>query len=424
MDLILRQGRIIDPAQGLDLIADLAIDGGRVAEIAPHIAARGTREIDCAGLIVAPGFIDMHVHLREPGREEAETIESGTRAAARGGFTAVACMPNTRPVNDSPETTAFILERARAAASVPVHPIGAVTAGSRGETLVDIGRMQQAGVVALSDDGQPVQNSGLMKRAMEIARSFDLPVIDHCEDRDLAAGGCMNEGPLAARLGLRGISGAAEEVQVARDAVLARLTGARVHIAHISTRHSLETVRHARAQGTLITCEVTPHHLLLSEDCVSRCGANAKMNPPLRTQADAESLAAGLAAGDIDVIATDHAPHTAKDKESGMERAPFGIVGLETAVGLIYDRLVRPGTLTLTRMVEAFALNPARILGLARGTLKPGVSADITVIDPNLSWEVRSGEFLSRGRNTPFDGWKLQGGPALTIVAGRVVWPA
>jgi dihydroorotase len=422
MHLILRRGRIIDPSQKLDKVADLGIENGRIVEIAPRISRRGRKEIDARGVIVAPGFIDMHVHLREPGREDAETIESGTNAAARGGFTAVACMPNTQPANDSEAVTAFILERAREVAKIPVYPIGAITKGSRGETLAEIGEMVRAGIVAISDDGQPVQNSQVMRRAMEYSRLFDLLVIDHCEDKDLAAGGCMNEGYYSTFLGLRGINPAAEEVQVVRDAILARQTGARVHIAHISTRHSLEAVMRAKKEGISITCEATPHHLLLTEELLTSYDTNTKMNPPLRAQQDVSALVKGLAAGAIDVIATDHAPHNINDKMVEFDRAPFGIVGLETAVSLILDRLVHPGILSLERMVEAFSLNPARLLKLKRGTLAKDASADVTVIDPELRCEVRSAEFLSRSRNTPFEGWKLRGGPVMTIVKGRVVW--
>lgn len=422
MHLILRRGRVIDPSQELDKVADLGIENGRVVEIAPRISKSGRKEIDARGLIVAPGFIDMHVHLREPGREDAETIESGTNAAARGGFTAVACMPNTQPVNDSEAVTAFILERAREVAKIPVYPIGAITKGSCGETLAEIGEMVRAGIVAISDDGHPVQNSQVMRRAMEYSRLFDLLVIDHCEDKDLATAGHMNEGYYSTFLGLRGINPAAEEVHVVRDAILARQTGARVHIAHISTRHSLEAVMRAKKEGVSITCEVTPHHLLLTEELVASYDTNTKMNPPLRTPQDVSALVEGLAAGAIDVIATDHAPHNVNDKMVEFDRAPFGIVGLETAVSLILDRLVRPGILSLERMVEAFSLNPARILKLERGALAKGASADITVIDPELQCEVRSAEFLSRSRNTPFEGWKLHGGPVMTIVKGRVVW--
>jgi len=422
MHLILRRGRVIDPSQKLDKVADLGIENGRIVEIVQRISRRGRKEIDARGLIVAPGFIDMHVHLREPGREDAETIESGTNAAARGGFSAVACMPNTQPANDSEAVTAFILERAREVAKIPVYPIGAITKGSRGETLAEIGEMVRAGIVAISDDGQPVQNSQVMRRAMEYSRLFDLLVIDHCEDKDLAAGGCMNEGYYSTFLGLRGINPAAEEVQVVRDAILARQTGARVHIAHISTRHSLEAVMRAKKEGISITCEATPHHLLLTEELLTSYDTNTKMNPPLRAQQDVSALVKGLAAGAIDVIATDHAPHNINDKMVEFDRAPFGIVGLETAVSLILDRLVHPGILSLERMVEAFSLNPARLLKLKRGTLAKDASADVTVIDPELRCEVRSAEFLSRSRNTPFEGWKLRGGPVMTIVKGRVVW--
>ena len=422
MNLIIRQGRIVDPSQKLDAVADLGIENGCVAEIAAHIRVRDCREIDAAGLIVAPGFVDMHVHLREPGREDAETIESGTRAAARGGFTAVACMPNTRPVNDNAGVTALILERAQAVSRIPVYPIGAITVGSQGETLVDIREMARAGIVAISDDGRGVQNSQVMRRAMEAARLCDLPIIDHCEDTNLAAGGCMNEGACATRLGWAGINPDAEEIQAARDAILARRTGARVHIAHLSTRNALAAVRGARQEGVAITCEVTPHHLLLTEELVSSLGTNAKMNPPLRTRQDVDALAKALVTGDIDVIATDHAPHTDSDKRLRFDRAPFGIVGLETAVSLIWDRFVRPGILGIERLVEVFSVNPARILKLKHGTLARGAPAHITILDPELHWEVRSSEFLSRGRNTPFEGWQLRGGPVATLVRGEVIW--
>jgi len=422
MQFILRQGTVVDPSRKMRRVADVAIDEGRIAEVAPRIRKKARKEIDARGLVVAPGFIDLHVHLREPGREDAETIATGTAAAARGGFTAVACMPNTQPVNDSEAVTAFILERARAAARVAVYPIGAITKGSRGETLSEIGEMHRAGIVALSDDGHPVQNSQIMRRAMEYSLLFDLPIIDHCEDRDLASGGCMNEGYYSTLLGLRGMNPAAEELHVARDAILARQTGARVHIAHLSTRRSLEFVRRARRDKVRITCEVTPHHLLLTDAAVAGYSTNTKMNPPLRTDDDIEALAAGLASGAIDAIATDHAPHNINDKMLEFDRAPFGIVGLETAVSLILDRFVRTERISLDRMVELFSTNPARILKLERGTLADGAWADVTVLDPEQKVEVRSSEFLSRSRNTPFEGWKLVGGPAMTIVKGKVVW--
>jgi dihydroorotase len=422
MQLILRQGRIVDPSQKLNKTMDIGIEDGRIAEIAPRIRKKGRKEIDARKLVVLPGFIDMHVHLREPGREDSETIESGTNAAARGGFTGVACMPNTQPVNDSEAVTSFILERAREVSKIAVYPIGAITKGSQGKTLAEIGEMHRIGIVAISDDGRPVQDSQVMRRAMEYSRVFNLPVIDHCEDKDLAAGGVMNEGYYSTILGLRGMNSAAEEIQVVRDAILARQTGARVHVAHLSTRRSLEAVLRAKKEDTAITCEVTPHHLLLTEAQVSAYDTNTKMNPPLRSQDDVDALVRGIASGDIDAIATDHAPHNINDKRLEFDRAAFGIVGLETAVGLICDRFVRTGILTIERLVQLFSSGPARILGLDRGTLVKGSWADITVLDLELSHEVHSSEFLSRSRNTPFDGWKLRGGPAMTIVKGKVVW--
>lgn len=425
MQLILRQGRIVDPFQKLNKVADLGIEDGRVAEIAPKIAEKGRKEIDARGLLVLPGFIDMHVHLREPGREDSETIETGTNAAARGGFTGVACMPNTQPVNDSEAVTSFILERAREVSKVTVYPIGAITKGSQGKTLAEIGEMYRTGIVAISDDGRSVQDSQVMRRAMEYSRLFNLPVIDHCEDRDLAAGGVMNEGYYSTLLGLRGMNPAAEEIQVIRDAVLAMQTGAQLHIAHLSTRRSLAAVLRARKEDKVaITCEVTPHHLILTDAHVSSYDTNTKMNPPLRTQEDVDALVKALASGDIDVIATDHAPHNINDKKVEFDRAPFGIVGLETAVSLIHDRFVRTGVITLERLVQLFSANPARILKLDRGTLAKNACADITIIDPELQCQVDAAKFASRSRNTPFDGWKLRGGPVMTIVKGRPVWTA
>jgi dihydroorotase len=423
MQLILRQGRVVDPSQKLNKVMDVGIDDGRIVEIAPKIRKKGRKDIDARGLIVFPGFIDMHVHLREPGREDAETIESGTNAAARGGFTAVACMPNTQPVNDSEAVTSFILERAREVSKVAVYPIGAITKGSQGKMLAEIGEMYRTGIVAISDDGHSVRDGQIMRRAMEYSRLFNLPVIDHCEDKDLVAGGVMNEGYHSTILGLRGINPAAEEVHVVRDAILACQTGAQLHIAHISTRRSLEAVVRAKKEDKIpITCEVTPHHLLLTEAQVSSYDTNTKMNPPLRSQDDVDALVKGITSGDVDVIATDHAPHNINDKMVEFDRAPFGIVGLETAVSLIYDRFVRTGIISLERCSQLFSANPARILHLERGTLAKNAWADITVVDPELSYEVHSSEFCSRSRNTPFEGWKLHGGPAMTIVKGKVVW--
>jgi dihydroorotase len=423
MQLILRQGRIVDPSQKLNKVADLGIEDGRVSEIAPKIRKKGRKEIDARGLIVLPGFIDMHVHLREPGREDAETIESGTNAAARGGFTAVACMPNTQPVNDSEAVTSFILERAREVSKISVYPIGAITKGSQGKTLAEIGEMYRAGIVGISDDGHPVQDSQVMRRAMEYSRLFNLTVIDHCEDKDLAAGGVMNEGYYSTVLGLRGINPAAEELQVIRDLILAHQTGAHLHIAHLSTKRSLKAVLRARKEDKItVSCEVTPHHLLLTDAQVSSYDTNMKMNPPLRSQEDVDALVAGIASGDIDVIATDHAPHNINDKMLEFDQAPFGIVGLETAVSLIFDRFVQTGKISLERLAQLFSANPARILKLQKGNLAKEAWADITVIDPELNNQVDAKQFLSRSRNTPFSGWKLHGGPAMTIVKGKVVW--
>ncbi len=423
MQLILRQGRIIDPSQQLDKVADLGIDEGRVAEIAQRIRKKGRKEIDARGLLVFPGFIDMHVHLREPGREDSETIETGTNAAARGGYTGIACMPNTQPVNDCEAVTSFILERAREVSKIAVYPVGAITKGSQGKTLAEIGEMYRSGIVAISDDGHPVQDNQVMRRAMEYSRLFGLPVIDHCEDKELAGGGVMHEGYYSTLLGLRGMNPAAEELHVVRDVILAQQTGAQVHIAHLSTRRSLAAVVRARKEdGTSITCEATPHHLLLTDAEVSSYDTNTKINPPLRSQGDVDALVKAAASGDIDAIATDHAPHNINDKMLEFDRAPFGIVGLETAVSLIYDRFVRTGVFTLERFVRLFSTNPARILKLERGTLAKGCWADIMLLDPDLVCEVRSSEFCSRSRNTPFEGWKLRGGPVMTIVKGKVVW--
>jgi dihydroorotase len=423
MQLILRQGRIVDPSQKLNKTMDIGVEDGRVAEIAPKIRKKGRKEIDARKLVVLPGFIDMHVHLREPGREDAETIESGTNAAARGGFTGVACMPNTQPVNDSEAVTSFILERAREVSKIAVYPVGAITKGSQGKTLAEIGEMCRTGIVAISDDGHGVQDSQVMRRAMEYSRVFNVPIIDHCEDKELAAGGVMHEGYYSTILGLRGMNPAAEEVQVVRDAILARQTGAHVHIAHLSTRRSLEAVLRAKkVDNSAITCEVTPHHLVLTEAQVSSYDTNMKMNPPLRSQDDVDALVQGIASGDVDVIATDHAPHNINDKMLEFDRAAFGIVGVETAVSLICDRFVRTGIITLERLAQLFSVNPSRILKLERGTLVKGSWADITVLDPELSQEVHSSEFLSRSRNTPFEGWKLHGGPVMTIVKGKIVW--
>ncbi len=421
MSLLLRGGRVVDPSQDLDRRADVLIEGGKVAG-AGNVATRKSGEtIDVDGCVVTPGFVDMHVHLREPGREDKETILTGSRAAAAGGFTSIVCMPNTTPVNDNAAITRFILERAAEAGLVNVYPTGAITLGSRGEQLAEIGEMHSAGIVAVTDDGRPVQNSQVMRRAMEYARIFDIPVMDHCEDLFLAAGGCMNEGQASTRLGLRGMSRAAEELHVVRDIILSRITGGRVHILHISTRESLDQVRAAKAQGIRVTCEVLPHHFTLTDDDIQDFDTDFKMMPPLRERADVEAMLEGLADGSIDCLATDHAPHTRLDKEEPFEEAASGIIGMETAIPICWEHLVRAGVVPVPRLVELFSLNPSRILKLGKGTLAEGADADVTVIDPDRRQVVDPSRFRSKGRNCPFRGWELRGAPVLTVVGGRVV---
>jgi dihydroorotase len=422
--LLIRNGTLIDPSQSLEARRDLLIRDGRVEAIEENLRVKDAEVFDASGLIVAPGFIDLHVHLREPGFEYKETIETGARAAVAGGFTSVCCMPNTQPVSDNSSVTSFIIERARMVALANVFPIGAITQESKGEQLAEIGEMKLAGIVAISDDGRPVNDTNLMRRAMEYANDFGLPVVDHCEDAHLASGGVMHEGEYSALLGLKGIHPAAEELHVARDIMLAEATGARVHIAHISTARSVELVRQAKRRGLPISCEVTPHHFTLTDAEVHRRGydTNTKMNPPLRSAADVEAVIEGLRDGTIDAIATDHAPHHSNEKMLEFDRAPFGIIGLETALGLTLNQLVHRGVITLERMVELLACAPARIFKLDRGTLKTGAVADVTIFDPQRVVKVDAAQFQSRSRNTPFDGWELKGAPVVTIVGGRIVW--
>lgn len=420
--LLIKNGRIIDPATGYDGTGDVLVEGDRISQIGQTITVAGAEIFDASGLVVAPGFIDMHVHLREPGFEHAETIETGTRAAAAGGFTSVCCMPNTCPVNDNPTVTSYIIERSRRLAAVNVFPIGAITRGLKGEELAAIGSMKRAGIVAISDDGQPVMNARLMRRAMELAKAFDLPVIQHCEDLNLSAGGVMHEGLQAVRLGLRGIPACAEDVMVARDLILAELTGAHYHVAHISTKNSVAMVAYAKAQGISVTCEVTPHHLTLTDECLTTYNSNYKMKPPLRSPDHVEALVNGVVAGTIDVIATDHAPHPGSEKMQEFERCPFGVIGLETAVAVCLERLVHCGRISLKRFIELFTLAPARILRLDRGTLRPGSIADITILDLETEWTYDVNKSYSKSRNTPFDGRTFRGGPVATIVAGKIVW--
>jgi dihydroorotase len=405
---------VIDPAQGLDKTQDIFIrDGVIAAEPAP-----GARVIDCAGKIVAPGFVDLHVHLREPGHEYKEDIQSGTRAAAAGGFTTVCCMPNTNPVNDCRAVTDLIVRRAREVGSVRVHPVGAATKGSKGETLSEMGEMKDAGIVAVSDDGMPVMNPDVMRRALEYARTFGLPFIQHAQDLSLSAGGVMNEGPASTRAGLRGQPAAAESVMVARDIELVALTGARYHVAHISTKAAVGMVRQAKKSGLPVTCEVTPHHLTLND--VACCGydTSTKVNPPLRSHADIEALEEALADGTIDCIATDHAPHAAQEKELEFDHAAFGMIGLETAWPLML-RLVDKKLLTLPQLIGKFTAG-AKVLGLAGGTLARGAAADVVVLDGESAWKYDAAKGRSKSRNSPFHGWELRGQVHLTVVGGQV----
>src|SRR5216684_1645854 len=420
--LLVKNGRVLDPARKIDGAFDVLLDGERIAEVAPagKTSSRNGFEIfDAAGLIVAPGFIDLHAHLREPGQESSETIETGTRAAARGGFTAVCCMPNTKPVNDSASVTRFILDRAKVAASVHVWPIGAASVASKGEALAEIAAMKQAGIVAVSDDGKPIASAKLVRQVMEYCRSLNLPVIEHAEDVSLAAGAVMREGVTSTRLGLAGMPAAAESVCVARDVQLAELTGARLHIAHLSAKASLEQVRWAKQRGLRVTCEVTPHHFTLIDEDV-QYDSRFKMNPPLAAREDREALLAGLADGTVDAIATDHAPHEPALKDVEFDRAPFGITGFETALGLALEQLVHTGRISLKRMVELFTSGPAGVLGLER-SVAAGQPADLTIFSLDRQWTFRAAESASKSRNSPFDGRSFKGGPVATVVGGRFV---
>jgi dihydroorotase len=420
--LLIKNGRVVDPASGRDEAADVLIKGGLIVRVGQDLHATGAITFDAAGLIVAPGFIDMHVHLREPGFEHAETIETGSKAAAAGGFTSVCAMPNTNPVNDGATVTRYTVERAQRSAVVNVFPIGAITQDSAGEQLAAIGSMKSAGVVAISDDGKPVMNSRVMRRAMEFAHAFDLPVVDHCEDLNLSAGGDMHEGCESVRLGLRGIPYSAEDVMVARDLILAEQTGARFHVAHISSRRSLEMVAQAKARKLPVSCEVTPHHLALTDAAMPPYDSNYKMKPPLRTPADAAALVEGIAAGTVDAIATDHAPHPGSEKMQEFEKCPFGIIGLETAVAVTLEKLVHSGAIGISRFIELFTTGPARVLGLHRGRLEPGLPGDVTILDPELNWTYDVNRSFSKSRNSPFHGRTFRGGPVLTVVSGKIVW--
>jgi dihydroorotase len=421
MALVLRNARVLDPANRVDAVQDVLVEDGAIARLGPKLTAPPAAEVlDLTGKVVCPGFIDMHVHLREPGYEHKETVATGTRAAAAGGFTAVCCMANTYPVNDNRSITDYILAKARTEGAVRVYPIGAVSRGLRGEELAELAELAEAGCVGYSDDGKCVRNASLYRRAMEYSLPFGLPVISHAEDDDLARDASMNEGVVSMELGMRGAPPAAEDVMVARDIILAELTGAHVHIAHLSTAGAVRLVREARARGVRVTAEVTPHHLVLTEEAVRHYDPNTKMQPPLRTKRDTQALLEALADGTIDCIATDHAPHALSEKEGEYDAAAFGIVGLETAVALMLDRLVRPGLLALDTLVSRLSTDPARLLRLPGGSLAPGAPADITVLDLALEHTVDPARFRSKSRNTPFGGWTLTGGPVLTLVGGRV----
>ncbi|MFQ5519887.1 MAG: dihydroorotase [Candidatus Methylomirabilia bacterium] len=422
MNLLIGNGRVVDPASGLDAVRNILVENGRIVALGPTLPApEGTPTIDARGKVVCPGFIDLHTHLREPGYEYKETIASGTRAAAAGGFTAVCAMANTAPANDNRAVTDYILARARADGVVRVYPIGAVTRGIMGEQPAEWGELAEAGCVAFSDDGKPVMSSWLLRRALEYLLPFGTPIVSHAEDLVLSAGGVMHEGVVSTELGLAGIPGAAEDVMVGRDIVLAELTGMPVHFAHLSTAGGVRLVREAKARGIRVTAEVTPHHLILTDEAVRNYDANTKMNPPLRAKHDREALLEGLADGTIDAIATDHAPHALAEKEGEFDRAAFGIVGLETAASLLLDRLVRPGLLDLATLIARLTVGPARVFGLAGGTLAVGSQADITILDPERELTIDLGRFYSKGRNTPFGGWKVTGAPWMTIIGGRVV---
>jgi dihydroorotase len=424
MKLLIANGYVIDPAQQVNAGRNVLIDEGRVVGLLDRseTAPEDAQVLDATGLIVAPGFIDLHTHLREPGQEYKETIASGASAAVTGGWASVCAMPNTDPINDNPAVTRFVIEQAQAAKLANVFPIGAITKGSGGKELAEMGEMKNAGIVAVSDDGRPVPSSGMMRRAMEYARGFDLTVVDHCQDHSLSAGGVMHEGRWSLILGLRGMPAAAEDVDVVRDCVLAKLTGAKVHIAHVSTRGALEAVRQAKNDGLQVTCEVAPHHWTLTDEAVQEYDTNTKMSPPLRSREHVDAVLAAIKDGTIDAIATDHAPHHADEKALEFDQAPFGITGLETAVGLAFD-LVHDGLIDLERVVQMCSTNPARIFGLTdRGSLKANAHADLTILDPQLQWVFDVNRGKSKSRNTPFHGRTMHGAAVATIVGGRLVY--
>jgi dihydroorotase len=426
MKRLLKGGRVVDPVNGIDGVQDVLIDGDRIARVGRDIPVDDASVFEVpVDFVICPGFIDMHVHLREPGQEHKETIATGTASAVAGGFTAVACMPNTDPVNDDANVTSYILAKAAEANLARVYPIGAVSRGSKGERLAEIGELKQAGCVAITDDGRPVATAILLRRAMEYAGMFGMPVIEHCEDPTLKGDGVAHDGYHASVLGLRGIPGAAEALGAERGILLSELTGCAFHVAHMSARQSLRAVRKAKEAGIRVTCEVAPHHFTLTDESLGSPVAydtNVKMNPPLREVADRDAMLSGIADGSVDVIATDHAPHHYDEKKVEFDRAPFGIVGLETAVPLALDRLLHAGVIRLPRLVELLSVNPARILGVPGGSLSEGAYADITILAPDLKGRIEASKLRSRSKNTPFDGWELRGSVVATIVGGRTLF--
>ena len=421
MKILIRAGRVIDPANNIDAVRDVLIEEGVIAQVAENIKASDFEVIDAQGMLVTPGLIDIHTHLRDPGQEYKEDIVSGTQAAAAGGVTSLACMPNTSPVNDNLPVTQYIINKARQAGYANVYPIGAISCGMKGETLAEMGELKDGGCVAFSDDGRPVLNGELMRRALEYADTFDVPIIAHCETMDIVGDGCMNEGDVATELGLKGIPWVAEDAAVARDVMLAEFTGARLHVAHVSTKGSVDLIRHAKQRGVRVTCEVAPHHFTLTEEAVRGYNTNAKMNPPLRHQSDVDAICAGLADGTIDAIATDHAPHHYDEKNVEFPIAMNGIIGLETLLPLTL-KLVNRGVLKINQAVALLTCQPADIIGIERGTLSVGAVADIAIVDPEISWSFDVATLKSKSKNTPFDGCEFKGRVVRTLLAGKTVY--